>query len=65
MKTYRCPSRTWPDHDTPADVPTCEELALAEALRHRLELKLLSPADLHAERFGAQEFAWADAFAVD
>lgn len=48
----------------PLNVPTDEEIALAEALRREIERRLLPQPQAPApdEAFGAQHYAWAEAF---
>jgi hypothetical protein len=51
--TYRIPLQDWPDFDPAPNVPTLEEIQLAEELRHRLELRFLPGDNAHAGRIGA------------
>jgi hypothetical protein len=53
-----------PDQWTALNVPTDEEIALAEALRREIERRLLPQPEAPApdEAFGAQHYAWAEAF---
>lgn len=39
------PAREWLDYDPPPNVPTLEEIEIADELRHDLELKYLGKAD--------------------
>jgi len=39
------PTAEWLDFDPPANVPTLEEIEIADELRHDLELKYLGKAD--------------------
>jgi len=37
----------WPEFDPPPDVPTIEEIELADALRHELEFRYLGMGNFH------------------
>ena len=55
---YQFPPRNSPDSDPAPNVPTLEEIELAEELRRRLELRLLSGTDVPTPGFGAVEYDW-------
>jgi hypothetical protein len=51
--TYQFPSRIWPYSDPAPNIPTLAEIQLAEELRRRLELRLLSVTEARTPGFGA------------
>ena len=54
--TYQFPPQNWPDSDPAPNVPTLEEIQLAEEFRYRLELRLLSGTDVRTRRLGTVEY---------
>jgi hypothetical protein len=55
------PQGEWPEFDPPPDVPTIEEIELADALRHELEFRYLGkPVFATGEGF-AMESGWRTA----
>ena len=51
--TYQFPPRSWPYSDPAPNIPTLAEIQFAEALRRRLELRLLSATDVRTPGFAA------------
>jgi len=52
------PQGEWPECDPPPEVPTIEEIELADALRHELELRYLGRPGLAIDAGLSMETDW-------
>jgi hypothetical protein len=52
------PPGEWPEFDPPPDVPTIEEIELADALRHELEFRYLGKRAFYTGPGPTMESGW-------